>query len=124
MGDRLVHDRLLDDHVRVREGGVDVADRPFGRGFAHGQLVRARLVEDRVRPLERDRLAAAADVAVQAGVWAAFAQALQRVEDERELFEVDPYRLDRGCRGRLVDGRHREDRFAFVLGLVRQRRLS
>ena len=51
-------------------------------------------------------------------------QALERIDDEGQRLEVDDDAFDGVGGGDLVDGGDREDRFAGIEGLVRQRLLA
>ena len=124
MGQRLVQQRLLEHQIRVHEAVLDFTDVPFHLRLAHRQPVGARGVEVLVGPLELADLAGLAlaplDVAVQAGVGAARAQAVERVHHEGQGLEVDPDRLDGVRRRGFVHRGHRQHGLALVERLVGQ----
>ena len=122
--DRLVDNRVLDDHVRLGEARLNVAHGPLRRGFTHRQPVRASLLKDRFGPLEASRFAPPGHIPAHMRIRPSLAQALKRVQHEGERFQVHPDCLHRGRRSRLVHRRDRENGLALVLGLVRQRGLA
>ena len=111
------HERLVEHERGFLEPRLDVAVRPLDDGLARRQLafLRAREIARgplRLLELRRAGQAVVDHVAVEPRVGTAREQAHERVDRERQLFEVDLDLVDRVLRGRLVDGRDREDRLA------------
>ena len=120
----LVEHRLVEYEVRLRESGLDVAHLPLvGGGAARRELTPLGGGPVGALPLDGRHVRPGHRVAVEAGVRSSRAQAVERVEHERQRLEVEPDELD-GIRGRrLVDRGHGQNRLAFVPRLVGERRL-
>ena len=123
--------RLVEHQRCVLESPVHIAVRPrFGR-MAHRHtafLFRRKIL---VRPLQFRQLFRPAaplrphpDVPFLARILASRAQALQRIGRKRQRLHVDLDLLDRFRAGQLIHGRDRQNRFALVHRLVRQRQFA
>ncbi len=115
---------VFDDEVRFLEAGVDIAPH---RGFASlrisGPLTGSELIEVCLRPLDRLDLAAHEHVAFGSSIRAARLEAIERIDHERQRFEVDSNRFDGGGRQFFAVRGDRENRLAFVERLFRQAEL-
>ena len=138
MARRLDDERLVDDDRGALEPGVEVAERPLLRRFARRQRAVRRVCEVGVRPFQgldrrtRRRRSGAGrragrrwnpHVAFQPRIGPARPQTFDRIDDERQRFQIDRDALNRLRRDRLADGGHGEDRLALVQRFVGQRAL-
>ena len=125
--------RVLDDHaVGLGKTLLEIADHPFVLGLAKWQHVGGGVREVLLGPLELIDLrprALALDghapkrIAIEAGIRAAGAQALDGIERKGKRLQLHFQRLD-GVGGReLVDGRYCSDRLSLVERFARETRL-
>ena len=132
VGDR---ERLVEHERRVLEPGFDIAVRPFHLRLAHrhpplvvfGEVLRRpfqRLDHQRAGRLTGRRRRAAPGVALDARVRPVRPQALERIDDEGQMLEVDVDRLDGRRGGLFVDGGDGQHGLAGVDRLVGQRPLA
>ena len=116
-------DRLVQDEVRLGKASLDVSEAPFRCRLALGKPILSCFGKIGLRPLERRHLAVDGSITLRAAVGPVGPEAVQWVQDERQRLEVDPDLLDGVCRGGLVHGGERQNRFALVTRLHGEGRL-
>ena len=115
----------------ILEARIHIAIGPFFSRMAHWHAAIFFWRKIRVRPFQfgklhrpTARLRPRPNVAVLARVRASGAQAFQRIDGKRQRLHFDLYSLDRFRASELIHGRHSQNRFALVHGLVGQRQFA